>query len=162
MLDDFLPNLTCHTSFSRYDVGGGAFDNRLFSVVEQTAALNSTVGTLVELARKIFNREAEIAVVVRERLLIDVVDRRFGKDSDKSLAIGLVREVLNIVADEDANSVSADVEIVEHFVFEFNSLDCEFGLLFYVNSTYCVHLLCSGLKGFLEEIDRLDYLERLD
>ena len=62
----------------------------MLTVIQQTAALLGRVGTLVELTRQIFDGKTEIRISVRERLLIDIIDGRFGEDGAKSFPVGFI------------------------------------------------------------------------
>ena len=123
------------------DVGRGRLDDRLLAVVEQAAALFGAVGTLVELARQVFDREAEVAASVRKLFLVYVIDRRLAKNSDESLAIGLVAEVFNVVTYQHTYVVGIDIKVVEHFALQLVCFDCKVVLLFYVNSSYGIHIM---------------------
>ena len=126
------------------DVCGGALDDGFLAVVEQLDTLLGAVGALVELAGEILHREAEIAFLVREALLVHIVHRRFAEHGLLGLCESLVADILHVIAYKHAHLLGLDAEVFAHFVLQFLRLHSVGSLLLNKNSSN--HILVFSIQ----------------
>ena len=112
-------------------------DGRFFIFIKKTDTLFRGISPLIELSRQVLDGKDAAPYGLRERLLVEIIHRRFREDCFLRDLIGLVREVLCVITDKYPDILdSLDVHIVLCLVEQLLCLDRVGRLLFNVYSSY--------------------------
>ncbi len=140
---------------SFYHIDSRRPDYRLFILLNKLDALDRRVRPLVKLTRKVLYGKAPAALLHGKFFSIKEIHRRFRKNALASLLKRLVRNVLNIVPNQDAHRFYvADSKIAFDLMFKVFRLNGKIRFLFYEYSSYITHPFSSLLPRQFSRICR--------